>query len=73
MVFLKFPDDIETENGYTYEPEQLQQGIIIQKDLEKELATITIKMVLINMKIKSIKKNKTIEGIDDLYIINKEW
>ena len=64
---------IESENGYSYNPGQLQKCFIPQTDLAKELTAITLKMFLINMKIKSLKKNNTIEGIDELYIINKNW
>ena len=63
---------IESENGYTYNPGQLQKCFIPKTDLAKELTTITLKMYLINMKIKSLKK-ENIEGINELYIINKTW
>ena len=66
-------EEIESENGYTYSLEKLQKCFIPQTDLAKELTAITLKMFLINMKVKTIKKNTTIEGIDELYIINKDW
>ena len=63
---------IESENGYTYNPGQLQKCFIPKTDLAKELTTITLKMYLINMKIKSLKKDN-VEGTNELYIINKTW
>ena len=63
---------IESENGYTYYPGQLQKCFIPKTDLAKELTSITLKMYLINMKIKSLKKDN-VEGTNELYIINKSW
>ena len=63
---------IESENGYTYIPGQLQKCFIPKTDLAKELTSITLKMYLINMKIKSLKKDN-VEGTNELYIINKSW
>ena len=62
---------VESENGYTYYPDQLTRCFIPQTDLAKELTLITLKMHLINMKIKSLK-NK-VEGADEFYLINKDW
>ena len=62
---------VDSEKGYTYYPDQLTRCFIPQNDLAKELTLITLKMILINMKIKASKKK--VEGADEFYIINKNW
>ena len=62
---------IESGTGYTYTPGQLSKCFIPQNDLAKEITLLTLKMFLINVKIKASQGK--VEGTDELYIINKTW
>ena len=62
---------IESNSGYTYYPGQLSRCFIPQTDLAKEITLLTLKLFLINLKIKAAQKK--VEGSDELYIINKTW
>ena len=62
---------IDSQQGFTYYPDQLTRCFIPQNDLGKELTLITLKIFLIKLKIKSSKAK--IKYSDELYIINKNW
>ena len=62
---------IESSAGYTYTPGQLSKCFIPQNDLAKEITLLTLKLFLINVKIKASQGK--VEGSDELYIINKTW
>ena len=62
---------IEIKTGYTYTPGQLSKCFIPQTNLAKEITLLTLKLFLINVKIKA-SQNK-VEGSDEIYIINKTW
>jgi len=62
---------IESNKGYTYTPGQLSKCFIPQTNLAKEITLLTLKLFLINVKIKA-SQNK-VEGSDEIYIINKTW
>ena len=63
---------IESESGYSYEPEKFKQCFLPQNDLAKEITTNTLKVALVKMTIKS-QPRVQFKGADEIYIINKNW
>ena len=63
---------IESESGYSYEPEKFKECFLPQNDLAKEITTNTLKIALIKMTIKS-QPRVQFKGADEIYIINNNW
>ena len=63
---------IDSDSGYSYEPDKFKECFIPQNDLAKEITLNTLKVFLVKVVIKSNSKKKVI-GSDEMYIINKNW
>ena len=63
---------IDSESGYSYNPEEFKECFIPQNDLAKEITLNTLKVRLVKLSIKSNPKIKY-KGSDEIYIINKNW
>ena len=63
---------IESESGYNYIPENFKECFKPQNYLAKEITSITLKVFLVRMLIKSQPKVQ-FKGADEIYIINNNW
>ena len=54
-----------------YIPEKYKKCFLPQNDLAKQITLITLKVMLIKIKTKTLKQQY--ENSDEIYIINKEW
>ena len=63
---------IESESGYEYSPEKFKECFKPQNELAKEITSITLKVFLVRMLIKSQPKVQ-FKGANEIYIINNNW
>ena len=64
---------IDSESGYSYEPEKFKECFLPQNDLAKEITSNTLKVALVKMIIKSSKSKTQFKGANEIYIINNNW
>ena len=64
---------VDSESGYSYEPEKFKECFLPQNDLAKEITSNTLKVALVKMIIKSSKSKTQFKGANEIYIINNNW
>ena len=64
-------EEFEDSSQNKYIPERYKKCFLPQNDLAKQITLITLKVMLIKIKTKTLKQQY--ENSDEVYIINKEW
>ena len=64
-------EEFEDSSQNKYIPERYKKCFLPQNDLAKQITLITLKVMLIKIKTKTLKQQY--ENSDEIYIINKEW
>ena len=63
--------ELEDSSQNKYDPEKYKKCFLPQNDLAKQITLITLKVMLIKIKTKTLKQQY--ENSDEVYIINKDW